>query len=162
MKGHPGKPGLWGDLGSGLWSFETGGSRLNEPADMLEPVPGKGDAYHLRTPEGTGPEGEALFTVFQVSLFFSVYVFFQVWNQINCRSLVPEVSGFHRLFSNPTFLVIAGLVAVGQVVIVTFGGAVFKVEPLGAVHWLAVIGGTASVLVFAEVARRLRLATARS
>jgi len=98
-----------------------------------------------------------MFTVFQVSLFFSVYVFFQVWNQINCRSLVPETSGCQRLFSNPTFLVIAGLVAIGQVLIVTFGGPVFKVEPLSVVQWLAVIAGTSSVLVFAEIARRLRL-----
>ena len=30
------------------------------------------------------------FTVLQVSLFFSIYVFFQVWNQINCRSLTPR------------------------------------------------------------------------
>src|SRR5262249_4690952 len=34
-------------------------------------------------------------TTRQVSIFFSVYVFFQVWNQINCRSLTPDVSGFH-------------------------------------------------------------------
>ena len=26
----------------------------------------------------------------QVSIFFTVYVFFQVWNQINCRSLTPD------------------------------------------------------------------------
>jgi Ca2+-transporting ATPase len=54
--------------------------------------------------------------------------------------------------------VIAAAVAVGQVLIVTFGGAVFKVEPLGPLAWLAVIAGTSSVLAFAEAARRLRLA----
>jgi Ca2+-transporting ATPase len=159
MKGHPGHPGLWSEQGSMTWSFETGGTRLSVPEADLDPVAGKGDTYRLRT---TDVEGDAMFTVFQVSLFFSIYVFFQVWNQINCRSLVPETSGFHRLFSNPTFLVIASLVAVGQVLIVTFGGPVFKVEPLGVVAWLAVVGGTASVLVFAEIARRLRLVAARS
>src|SRR5262249_26769188 len=30
----------------------------------------------------------------QVSVFFTTYVLFQVWNQINCRSLAPERSGF--------------------------------------------------------------------
>jgi len=39
---------------------------------------------------------------------------------------------------------------------VTIGGAVFKVEPLGVVDWLLIAAGTASVLVFAEVARLLR------
>ena len=32
------------------------------------------------------------FTVYQVTIFFTVYVFFQVWNQINCRSLTPNAA----------------------------------------------------------------------
>jgi Ca2+-transporting ATPase len=97
------------------------------------------------------------FTVLQVTLFFTIYVFFQVWNQINCRSLTPEMSGFSRILENPTFLVIAGLVAVGQFAIVTFGGTVFKVEALNLWYWLGVMAFTSTVLLFAEVARRIRL-----
>jgi Ca2+-transporting ATPase len=98
-------------------------------------------------------------TVRQVAIFFTVYVFFQVWNQINCRSLTPEESGLHRLFENPLFLLIASATVIGQIVIVTFGGSVFKVEPLGLVDWLVIAAATSSVLVFAEVSRRVRLAT---
>src|SRR5581483_2573287 len=36
-------------------------------------------------------------TVRQVSIFFTLYVFFQVWNQINCRSLAPTESGLRGL-----------------------------------------------------------------
>ena len=99
-------------------------------------------------------------TIRQVSIFFAVYVFFQVWNQINSRSLAPEESGFARLFSNPTFLFIAGLIAVGQVALTSIPwlADVFKVEPLGVLDWLVIIASTASVLVFAEVWRRVRLA----
>lgn len=99
-------------------------------------------------------------TVRQVSIFFSVYVFFQVWNQINCRSLTPEVSGLWGLARNPTFLMIAGTVAVVQVIIVSvpFIASVFKVAPLAWSDWLTIITGTASVLVFGEVVRRLRRA----
>jgi Ca2+-transporting ATPase len=43
-------------------------------------------------------------TIRQVTIFFTVYVFFQVWNQINCRSLTPDQSGLKRLFANPVFL----------------------------------------------------------
>ena len=98
-------------------------------------------------------------TVRQVSLFFTAYVFFQVWNQVNCRSLVPEESGLRGLGRNPTFLVIAGTVAVVQVLIVSvpFLARVFKVEPLSIVDWLGVVFGTALVLVFSEIMRRLRL-----
>ena len=98
-------------------------------------------------------------TVWQVSVFFTVYVLFQVWNEINCRSLVPEVSGLRGLFRNPTFLGIVGLTVLGQVLIVSFGGAVFQVAPLRLIDWLAIAAGTASVLVFAEVTRRVRLLT---
>ncbi len=96
------------------------------------------------------------FTILQVSIFFSVYVFFQVWNQINCRSLTPQISGFQRILHNPTFLAIAGTVAIGQIVIVTFGGPIFKVEPLGPLYWLGIIAFTSTVLVFAELARLIR------
>jgi len=94
----------------------------------------------------------------QVSIFFSVYVFFQVWNQVNCRSLTPEESGLSGLGRNPTFLAIAGTVALVQVLIVSvpFLAGVFKVEPLGLVDWVWIVVGTASVVAFAEVARRLR------
>ena len=85
-------------------------------------------------------------------------MFFQVWNQINARALTPDESGFHRLLENRTFIVIASIVAIGQIVIVTFGGSIFKVERLGILDWLGVIAFTSSVLVFAEIARRIRLA----
>jgi magnesium-transporting ATPase (P-type) len=107
-----------------------------------------------------GQQGEVAFTVFQVALFFSIYVFFQVWNQINCRSLTPETSGFHHLFGNVAFLTIAGLTAIGQVLIITIGGPVFKVEPLGLTAWLLVLAFTSSVLIFGEIARLVRRAKA--
>ncbi|MBY0228611.1 MAG: cation-translocating P-type ATPase [Gemmataceae bacterium] len=118
--------------------------------------------WFAHPPDGTSRLSEdfAPLTVRQVSIFFAVYVFFQVWNQINSRSLVPEESGFARLFGNPTFLLIAGLIAVGQIALtsVPWLAGVFKVEPLGPVDWLVIVASTASVLVFAEVWRRVRLA----
>jgi Ca2+-transporting ATPase len=97
------------------------------------------------------------FTVRQVTIFFTVFILFQVWNEVNCRSLVPEVSGLSGLRRNPTFLTIMGLIVLGQVLIVTFGNGIFKVEPLPLLDWLAIAAATASVLVFAEVVRRMRL-----
>jgi Ca2+-transporting ATPase len=107
---------------------------------------------------GDGPRSSEFhdLTFRQVTVFFTVYVFFQVWNQINCRSLSPEESGLSRLFGNPQFLAIATLTVVGQVLIVTLGGAVFSVEPLAALDWLVIAASTASVLLFAEITRRIR------
>jgi Ca2+-transporting ATPase len=116
--------------------------------------------------EGSGPDPEGWdfkpLKVRQVSIFFSVYIFFQVWNQINSRALTPEASGFAGLLQNRTFLVIVGLVAVGQVLLTSLPplAYIFKVEPLGWLDWLGILAFTSTVLVFAEVWRRVRLATA--
>jgi len=112
---------------------------------------------------GSGPEPEGWefkpLTVRQVTIFFTVYVFFQVWNQANCRSLTPRESGLRGLGTNPTFLAIAAATAAVQILIVSvpFLGAVFKVEPLGLTDWLMIVAGTATVLVFGEAMRRLRM-----
>jgi len=108
---------------------------------------------------GGGPSPEfAPLTTRQVSIFFTVYVLFQVWNLVNSRSLTPAASGLKGLWRNGAFLGILVLTVVGQVLIVTLGGAVFAVEPLGWLDWVMIVGSTASVLVFAEAARRLRRA----
>jgi Ca2+-transporting ATPase len=92
----------------------------------------------------------------QVTIFFTVYVLFQVWNQINCRSLTLSVSGVRGLWRNPTFLGIMAATIVCQLLIVTFAGPVFAVEPLGAIDWLLIGLATSSVLIFAEAVRRIR------
>jgi Ca2+-transporting ATPase len=153
MKGDPHAPGLF--AGDGPWSVEAGGSHVALPASELQKV---GPYEYKYESAGETIQGTVNFTLFQVSLFFSIYVFFQVWNQISCRSLTPAFSGFHRILQNPTFIGIAGIVAVGQVLIVTFGGRVFNVEPLGPLTWLAVIAFTSTVLIFAEIARLIRKA----
>lgn len=111
---------------------------------------------------GDGPPSAEFpeLTTRQVSLFFAIYVFFQVWNAINCRSLTPETSGFHNLFANKAFMVIIGTVAIVQVLLTSIPGlaAIFKVEPLWWYDWLILIGFTATVLIFAEIARRIRRA----
>ncbi len=95
-------------------------------------------------------------TVRQATIFFTVYVLFQFWNQFNCRSLDPRTSGLAGLLGNRPFLVVSALTLLGQALIVSFGGRIFQVEPLGIVDWLAILAGTASVVVFAELVRRLR------
>jgi Ca2+-transporting ATPase len=107
---------------------------------------------------GANPDGWdfAPLNIRQVSFFFTAYVLFQVWNMINCRSLTPDVSGLRRVGRNRAFLGIMAAIVVGQVLIVTLGGAVFAVEPLAPLDWLLIVLATSSVLVFAELDRRVR------
>jgi Ca2+-transporting ATPase len=156
MAGTPEKPGLFAQPdGDVNWLVRSGVNEHPLPASALQ----KGADGQWYTADGSPHPVQVEFTVYQVTLFFTIYVFFQVWNQINCRSLTPEVSGLRGLWRNPYFLVIASLTIIGQVLIVTFGGAIFDVEPLRLTDWLAIAAATSSVLVFAEIARRVRRAT---
>jgi Ca2+-transporting ATPase len=156
MAGTPEQPGLFAQAdGNANWLVRSGVDERPLPASELQ----KGADGQWYTADGSPHPVQVEFTVYQVTLFFTIYVFFQVWNQINCRSLSPEVSGLRGLWRNPYFLVIASLTIIGQVLIVTFGGAVFDVEPLRLSDWIAIAVATSSVLVFAEIARQVRKAT---
>ncbi len=100
-------------------------------------------------------------TLRQVSIFFTVYVLFQVWNLINCRSLHSNRSALAGLWRNRTFLIIMSLTIIGQVLIITFGDDVFKVRPLGIVDWIVIVAGTSSVLIVSELVRLARRRTRR-
>jgi Ca2+-transporting ATPase len=157
MAGTPERPGLFGAAGGDVtWLVRSGAGEEIVPASALEK--GADGQWHQHLADGYTRPVQVEFTGYQATLFFTVYVFFQVWNQINCRSLTPEVSGLRRLGRNPYFLLIASLTVIGQWVIVTFGGRLFDVEPLRRTDWLAVAAATASVLVFAEAARLIRKA----
>ena len=97
-------------------------------------------------------------TVRQGTIFFTVYVLLQVWNEINCRSLVPEVSGFFRLERNPVFLIVAAIIVEVQAL-----DRELRRRPsfppswrLSCRDWLLMIAATASVLGYAELIRWLR------
>ena len=108
----------------------------------------------------SGPNPErwefAPLNIRQVSVFFTMYVMFQVWNMINCRSLSTETSGLSGFWRNRSFMGIMIAILIGQALIVTFGGRIFSVEALGVVDWLLITAATASVLGFAEIVRRVR------
>ena len=89
----------------------------------------------------------------QVSIFFTTYVVFQVWNIINCRSLSAYESGLKGVFTNPAFIAIMLLILLGQMLIIQVGGSVFKVQPLGLSDWFFILLGTSVVLIKAEISR---------
>jgi len=92
----------------------------------------------------------------QVSIFFTTYVVFQVWNIINCRSLSAYESGLKGVFTNPTFLAVMLLILLGQIIIIQAGGSIFKVQPLGLLDWLIILAATSIVIIKAEVFRFFR------
>lgn len=91
-------------------------------------------------------------TPYELSLFFTIFVFLQFWNMFNARGFATHHSAFH--FAHCTeFLLIAAAIFVGQIAIVEIGGEFFNVTPLSLSDWLTIIGSTSLVLWIGEVFR---------
>lgn len=83
--------------------------------------------------------------------FFTVFVMLQFWNLFNARVFGQNRSIFNGLGNNLAFIGICLVIFVGQILIVQFGGNVFRTEPLDFETWLKIIGITAVVPVVREL-----------
>ncbi len=92
-------------------------------------------------------------TLREQTLFFTAFVLLQFWNLFNVRAFGSSRSTLCHIGSNPVFLWIAGAILFGQVLIVTFGGRPFRVEPLPFSSWIAVIAATSLILWGGELFR---------
>ena len=100
-----------------------------------------------------GPTAQPYLSAYEESVFFTVFVLFQFWNMFNARAYATGHSAFHALRSCRGFLFIAGVILLGQVVIVSIGGPMFNVCPLPVTDWLVIIGVTSLVLWGGELKR---------
>lgn len=89
---------------------------------------------------------------YELSLFFTIFVFLQFWNMFNARAFATGRSAFH--FKNCTgFLTIAAFILLGQIAIVSVGGEFFTVTPLKFTDWVIIIASTSVVLWIGELCR---------
>ncbi|MDE5924390.1 MAG: cation-translocating P-type ATPase, partial [Muribaculaceae bacterium] len=91
-------------------------------------------------------------TAYELSLFFTIFVFLQFWNMFNARAFATGRSAFHFKGCGG-FMLIALVILLGQVLIVSIGGEFFNVTPLRLTDWLIIIGGTSIVLWLGELFR---------
>ncbi|WP_413161959.1 calcium-translocating P-type ATPase, PMCA-type [Capilliphycus salinus ALCB114379] len=96
---------------------------------------------------------DQVITPYELSLFFTTFVMLQFWNLFNARCFGLKQSAFTNLWSNRSFLAIAIVILVGQILMVQFGGTIFRTVPLGLTDWLIIIGGTSIVLWMGEIRR---------
>ncbi len=89
---------------------------------------------------------------YELSVFFTIFVFLQFWNMFNARAFMTGRSAFH-LRGCGEFLSIAIFIFIGQILIITFGGAFFNVAPLAISDWCAIILSTSVVLWIGELLR---------
>ncbi len=92
---------------------------------------------------------------YELSLFFTIFVFLQFWNMFNARAFETGRSAFHFKDCGG-FLLIALFILLGQIAIVTIGGEFFSVEPLKIIDWVIIIASTSIVLWIGEFLRLFR------
>ena len=61
-----------------------------------------------------------------MTIIFNTFVLYSLFNQINCRVLDDSFNIFKRIFSNWLFLAVTGIEMICQILIVQYGGLVFK------------------------------------
>lgn len=83
--------------------------------------------------------------------FFTIFVLLQWWNLFNARVFGQRRSIFDGLLKNPAFAGIALVILVGQFLIVQYGGAMFRTEPLSMETWGLILAGTSIVTVVREL-----------
>ena len=77
----------------------------------------------------------------------------QFWNMFNARCLGSNRSAFTGLIHNRGFMAIATIILVGQILIVQFGGSVFRTVPLSLTDWITITALTSVVLWLGELGR---------
>jgi Ca2+-transporting ATPase len=82
---------------------------------------------------------ESGMSTYHLSIFFTLFVMMQVWNLFNARALGASYSPFGRLKGNKTFVAIISIIVLLQIIIVNFGGAVFRTEPFGILIWIMIM-----------------------
>ena len=100
--------------------------------------------------------GTAGIDVHELTIFFTTFVMLQAWNLFNAKSLGSNHSAFRRLYADRGMLFVLLLILVGQWVIVTFGGKMFRTVPLSLSEWGMIIAVTSLVVWIGEMYRLLR------
>ena len=89
----------------------------------------------------------------ELTIFFTIFVMMQWWNLFNARALGSSHSALRRIWACPAFLLVLLMILLGQWLIVTFGGRIFRTEPLTPLTWLVIIAVTSPVLILGELYR---------
>lgn len=91
-----------------------------------------------------------------LTVFFTVFVLLQFWNLFNARVLGTSDSAFKGFTSSYTLWIVAAIILVGQIIIVQWGGDIFRTAPLDLSTWLSIFAGTSIILWGGEIVRLIK------
>ena len=99
--------------------------------------------------------------VHELTIFFTTFVMIQFWNLFNAKSLGSNRTAFRHFLKDKGMILVLALILVGQWLIVTFGGEMFRTVPLSFTEWLIIIAGTSIVLWVGEIYRAFKRVLAK-
>ena len=91
-----------------------------------------------------------------LTVFFTIFVMMQFWNLFNARVLGTNDSAFKGFRKSYTLWIVAGIILVGQFIIVQWGGDVFRTTPLDYQTWILIIAATSPILWIGEIWRAIK------
>ena len=94
--------------------------------------------------------------VHELTMFFTTFVMIQFWNLFNAKALMSHHTAFRHFLKDKGMILVLVLVLVGQWIIVTFGGEMFRTTPLSLHEWLLIICSTSVVLWVGELWRTFK------
>ena len=94
--------------------------------------------------------------VHELTMFFTTFVMIQFWNLFNAKALMSHHTAFRHFLKDKGMILVLVLVLVGQWIIVTFGGEMFRTTSLSLHEWLLIIGSTSVVLWAGELWRAFK------
>jgi P-type Ca2+ transporter type 2C len=91
--------------------------------------------------------------IHELSMFFTTFVMLQFWNLFNAKAMGTNHSAFRGVSKDKGLAGVMLVILVGQWLIVTFGGKMFRTTPLSLTEWIYIIAGTSLALWFGELWR---------
>ncbi|MGI6815114.1 calcium-translocating P-type ATPase, PMCA-type [Bacteroides sp. KG123] len=95
-------------------------------------------------------------TARHLTIFFTFFVMLQFWNLFNARVFGTTDSAFKGISKSYGMELIILAILGGQILIVQFGGAVFRTVPLDLSTWITIMASTSLVLWVGESVRFAR------
>ena len=89
----------------------------------------------------------SIIDVHELTLFFTTFVMLQFWNLFNAKSMGSVHSAFRHFWRDRGLVLVLVLILLGQWLIVTFGGRMFRTLPMSLTEWLAIIFATGTVVL---------------
>ncbi len=97
----------------------------------------------------------------ELTWFFTTFVMLQFWNLFNAKALMSDRTAFRHLLKDKGMMLVFAIVLVGQWLIVTFGGEMFRTVPMSFQEWAIIIVSTSAVLWIGELWRAVKRALHR-